>query len=154
MDHYQRQLHLSASPAAVYRALATQQGLRAWWTQHCDAAESASGHATFRFNGTRKTMRIDSLVPGREVRWTCVEAHIDAASLTHKDEWVGTEIVFRLAPEGSGTRLDFEHIGLSPEVECFEICQAGWDYFLGSLQRLVDTGQGSPHVDREPALQA
>ena len=79
MNRYRRQLLLSASPATVYQALTTQQGLRGWWTQTCEVSSTVGGRATFRFNRTCKVMQIEGLVPDREVRWHCVQAHIDAA---------------------------------------------------------------------------
>jgi hypothetical protein len=88
-------------------------------------------------------------VPGREVRWHCTGAHIAAAKIAVKDEWVGTDLVFRLAPDAvdneGRTRLDFEHIGLVPAFECYDFCSDGWRYFLGSLQQLVETGRGTPY---------
>ena len=95
-------------------------------------------------------------VPNREVRWHVVEAFIDYSRLQRRDEWVGTDIVFQLTPQDSGnkTQLDFEHIGLTPAFECFEVCNAGWSQFLGSLQSLVETGQGQPFVAAEPATHA
>jgi uncharacterized protein YndB with AHSA1/START domain len=93
MNHYQRQLLLSASPAAVYQALTTQQGLRSWWTQTCEVS-----------NGK--------------------------------------------------TRLDLEHVGLTPAIECFDICRDGWNQYLGNLQSLVETGRGHPFAISEPAMQA
>ncbi len=153
MNHYKHQLLLSASPTAVYAALATQQGLRSWWTEACDVASEIGGQATFHFNRTCKVMRIDCLVPGREVRWHCVEAFIDAPALQRKDEWVGTDIVFTLSPQdGGGTRLAVEHIGLTPELQCFGICRDGWNLFLGSLQSLVDSGQGQPFKAADPCM--
>ena len=150
MNHYQRHLLLSAPPAAVYRALTTQEGARGWWTQSCDIASTIGGRSTFRFNRTYKVMENETLVPDQEVRWHCVQAHIDAPTLQHKDEWVGTHIVFRLSPQDNGkTRLDFEHVGLIPDIECFELCRDGWNHFLGSLQGLVDTGRGNPFLASE-----
>ena len=145
MDHYRKQLLISAPPAAVYRAIATREGLRAWWNDTCEADGAVGGQATFRFGRNRKVMRIASLIPGREVRWHCVEANIEAPGVTRKDEWVGTEMVFKLTPQGPGnTVLEFEHIGLTPALQCYQICNGGWNYFLVSLQSLAETGQGTP----------
>lgn len=91
-------------------------------------------------------MRIERLEPGREVHWLCTGAHIAAAQLTRKDEWVGTRLIFRLTPDGEGcTRLEFEHIGLVPAFECYGLCSDGWRHYLGSLQRFVETGCGTPY---------
>jgi uncharacterized protein YndB with AHSA1/START domain len=146
MRHYQRQIELAAPPTAVYAALATESGLRSWWTQTCDVAEQEGGRSTFRFGPHHKTMRIDRLDPGREVRWHCVDAHIEAPGL-RPDSWVGTTIAFQLNPAGTGgTRLAFEHLGLTPEIDCWDLCRAGWDQFLASLQAQVERGQGSPFI--------
>ena len=98
-------------------------------------------------------MRIERLQPGQEVRWRCTAAHI--ATLQRPDEWVGTELVFRLAPAGAGrTRLDFEHAGLVPGLECHALCARGWRHFLGSLQQLVETGRGTPYESAAAAAGA
>ena len=144
MSHFRQTLLLEATPAAVYTALTTKDGLRAWWSQDCDGQTYPGGTLLFRFGPHFKEMRIQRLEPDREVRWRCTAAHI--AFLERKDEWVGTEIVFRLSPEGQDrTRLEFEHVGLVPAFECYEVCDRGWRYFLGSLQGFVKTGRGTPH---------
>lgn len=155
MNHYQRQILLSAPPAAVYQALSTSGGLRSWWTQTCDVATTIGGKTTFRFGEHYKVMQIASLVPEREVRWHCVEARINIDAFKRKDEWVGTDIVFQLTPQPGGkTLLDFEHVGLTPAFECFVVCERGWNLYLGSLQSLVETGQGTPFIPAEASCSA
>ena len=145
MNHYRKTLVVQAVPADVYAALTTPAGLRGWWTEDCDIAIAVGGTHHFRFARTRKAMRVERLDADREVRWICTGAHIAADRLTHKDEWVGTELVFRLTPvEGARTRVDFEHIGLVPSLECYGLCEDGWTYFMASLGQFVETGFGTP----------
>jgi hypothetical protein len=95
-------------------------------------------------------MRIESLQPDAEVRWQCVEQHHHAPDkLKRADEWAGTSVVFRLVPQSkTGTLLHFEHIGLVPGLECYDICNTGWNHFLGiSLKNFVETGKGTPYVE-------
>lgn len=146
MNHYQQSFIAKANPATVYAALTTPEGLSSWWTPECDVEAKVGGTIRVRFGGTRKAMRIESLEPEREVRWLCTEAHIDVDRLAHKDEWVGTQLAFRLTPEANGhTRLDFEHRGLVPTFECYDLCSNGWRHFLGSLHQYVETGHGTPY---------
>ena len=36
--------------------------------------------------------------------------------------------------------------GLTPQLLCYDICEAGWDmFFLHSLKQYLDTGRGKPH---------
>ncbi|WP_255991739.1 SRPBCC family protein [Chitinolyticbacter albus] len=153
MNHYQQTLSVAADPAAVYAALTTKAGLQGWWTQDCDVDTQVGGTVKFRFGQHYKHMRIEALSPGREVRWLCTVAHIDVNRFQHKDEWVGTQLVFHLTPsvEG-GTRLEFEHVGLVPSFECYDLCQNGWQHFMGSLQHYVETGVGEPFRPAETCL--
>ena len=147
MSNYQQTLDINASPAMVYAALTTPEGLRGWWTQDCDVPAEVGSTIHFRFDRTYKDMRIDRLQPGREVRWHCTRAHIAVGELSRRDEWVGTDIVFRLTPAGEGrTRVDFEHMGLVPALDCYGLCSNGWRYFMSSLQQFVETGCGTPYA--------
>jgi hypothetical protein len=68
-------------------------------------------------------------------------------------EWVGSEIVFEVAPEGGRTTVRFSHIGLAPEVECYEKCSTAWGFYINtSLKRLITTNEGAPNPaeSREP----
>jgi uncharacterized protein YndB with AHSA1/START domain len=151
MSDYRKSVVVDANASAVYAALTTSDGLRGWWTHDCDVATRVGETIRFRFGRTWKDMRIERLEPEREVRWRCTRAHIAAQQLGTRDEWVGTEIVFRLAAEGpTRTRLDFEHVGLVPALECHTLCSDGWRYFLTSLQQLAETGRGTPHQATDP----
>jgi uncharacterized protein YndB with AHSA1/START domain len=146
MNHYQQSLIVKASPSVIYSVLTTSQGMRSWWTQDCDVGTKIGDLIRVRFGGTHKEMCIELLEPNREVRWLCSGAHINLDWLTRKDEWVGTQIAFHLTAEGDGnTRLDFEHIGLVPSFECYDLCDNGWRYFLNSLQQFAETGAGTPY---------
>jgi hypothetical protein len=60
-------------------------------------------------------------------------------------EWAGTMVTFALDPAADGaTTLRFTHAGLTPSLECFADCQAGWDHFLPSLRDHVESGAGRP----------
>lgn len=145
MSHFQHSLVIDANPAAVYAALTTTPGMQAWWTADCEVSDEVGGPIRLHFGNTRKAMRIEQLTPQRTVRWRCVAAHIDAAQLQRRDEWVGTELLFELSPQGAGqTRLDFSHFGLLPSLECYAMCRRGWHDFLSSLQSSLETGKGTP----------
>ena len=159
MNHFQHSLLIEADPAAVHAALVTAEGLRGWWTRDCDIDSGGVGVGStlrFRFGPHHKTMRVEALDAHREVRWLCTAAHLDVDAFKRKDEWVGTRIVFRLVPDGTGrTRLDFEHVGLLPELECHAVCSSGWGHYLESLQRYAQTGRGMPYEPtNEPTIES
>ena len=150
MNHYQKSFIVKTNPEKVYAAITTIEGLRDWWTHESRGETGAGGTIHFNFGNTHKEMRVELLKPNSEVRWLCKVAYIDHSEFTHKDEWVGTEIIFRLTPDGKDqTRVDFDHIGLVPTFECYEACKKGWDYFLDSLQAFAETGRGTPYESGE-----
>lgn len=150
--NYQSDLVLTAPVASVYEALTTQSGIRGWWTAACDAGTAVGEQITIRFGRTFKVMRIEHLRPEEEVRWRVTDAQLDVPGLTRTKEWIDTTIVFQLVPQSASvTRLQLEHIGLTPQVECYALCSQGWRQFLGSLKSYVETGKGAPYVD--PAAQ-
>ena len=143
MSHYQQCLVIEANPDAVYAAVTTQEGLRGWWSQDCDISSSVGDTIHFRFGRNHKDLRIERLDRNREVRWLCTGAYME--KFPGGKEWLGTQIVFRLTAEGDRrTRLDFEHLGLEPTLECYGLCSDGWRYFMDSLQQFVETGRGTP----------
>ena len=40
--------------------------------------------------------------------------------------------------------MDFEHEGLTPQLDCYDTCSAGWDHGLAYVRAYVDTGTHRP----------
>jgi uncharacterized protein YndB with AHSA1/START domain len=146
MKNYQCQVEIAAPVAKVFAAITTEKGLKGWWTTTCDAGAGVGSRATFRFGKTHNVMLTEKLSPNQEVVWKCLEQHHEAAELNRKDEWAGTKVKFRLESRSpSSTLLHFEHEGLTPQMECYQICEHGWGHFLKtSLKKFVETGRGEP----------
>ena len=149
--HFRKEIHFKAPASAVYAALSTQKGLRGWWTQTCTVGDQVGDQARFEFGEIYKVMRIELLRPERQVRWQVLESHIRAEGRElPPNEWAGTTIVFRINGDTpTHTVLRFEHLGLTPALACYELCNGGWSHFLTSLQRYVETGAGMPHLVSE-----
>ena len=132
---------LEAPPAAVHRALATAEGLQAWWSTA--VSERPAGHLRLDWSDSDYLLiRVDRSAPPHELDWSFV-AQRDR-NLPQPDEWVGTRAGFRLSATPRGTRLVLTHHGLAP-LECATICASGWEGFLRhSLKPLVETGSGKP----------
>lgn len=48
-------------------------------------------------------------------------------------------------PDGSST-LVFAHLGLTPQLECYGLCNVGWNQYLASLKRYLEEGTGMPYT--------
>jgi len=137
---YARRFRFRASRESVFDAIATLEGVHSWWTPNASGSTEPGHELELEFEGVDdQTMRVERSVRPSLVEWTCLRH-------SGHPEWVGTTVRFELAEAGSDEcELDFRHVGLVPELRCYEACERGWDYFLGvSLAGLVERGEGSP----------
>ena len=140
--NYTHALLVKRTPQEVFEAIGD---VAAWWTINVEGATRTSGDEfTVQFGDVHLTrQRITEAIPGRRIVWAVIESHLPW--LKDVEEWKGTEIVFEIAAEKKGTRLTMTHVGLTPSVECFDQCEKGWDYFIGtSLLALLTDGAGLP----------
>jgi uncharacterized protein YndB with AHSA1/START domain len=134
---------LKASPEAVYQAVATRDGLAAWWASNTQGEGEVGGALKFSFSaggaeiGTVE-MKVLELDPPKQVLWRVVDG---------PQEWIGTRISYELKQEGEYTILLFKHQGWKEPVEFMHHCSTKWAIFLMSLKSLVETGKGAPNPD-------
>jgi uncharacterized protein YndB with AHSA1/START domain len=136
---YQKTIRLRASASDVFDALTTVTGLSSWWTQATGSGE-AGGEVRFFFTSPTEpcVMHVDQADRPTLVEWTVTEC-------AFLPDWVGTRPVFTITPvEDGGSELHFRHHGLTPELECIEMCTDGWNTCLTSLSQFAESGQGSP----------
>jgi hypothetical protein len=141
-NSYSTSYVVDQSPDEVFAAILD---VDAWWTGEIEGrADEVGATFTYRHPPQHESVQhVVELEPGRRVVWRVTDSHLSFAN--PPSEWTGTEIVFDLTPVGSGTELRFTHVGLVPEVDCFEACSSGWlHYASGSLRSLITTGKGLP----------
>ncbi|HLM97898.1 MAG TPA: SRPBCC domain-containing protein [Bryobacteraceae bacterium] len=138
MAELKHQIAIKANPDKVYAALATQIGLRGWWTADTTADERVGGKAEFGFDrrGMVFRMTIDRLEPGKGVVWSC---HGD------QPEWAGTVLTWDLSPEGGGTTLRFTQSGWKTASEMYAMCNSTWGELMYRLKDYVEGRNPGPH---------
>jgi hypothetical protein len=139
---YSHTFTVQATPQAVHDAIERVTG---WWTINTEGPTRSIGNEfTVQFGDVhRTTQRITQAVRGERIVWHVTESNLPW--LKDSEEWKGTDIIFEIASVPEGTRLTVTHIGLTPQVECFEQCEKGWDHFIGtSLFRSITEGIGLP----------
>lgn len=144
-DSFTKTLRIQTSPHALYEAVTTVQGLQGWWSTETDACD---GEITVRFGGENfQTLRLADLTPDRRVVWEWIAQYFPVEGTSQTDEWVGTRVSFEIEanPDGSST-VTFTHDGLTPQVVCYGLCNAGWTRCLGSLTRYLEEGIGAPYA--------
>jgi hypothetical protein len=116
----------------------------AWWAKDFTGTARAAGDAfTVRFGETFAEFRIDHVAAGRHVVWEVVDSRLPW--LSDEKEWNGTRIAWNVSRQNNTTRVSMRHIGLTPQILCYEKCRAGWSHFVGtSLRGLLAEGVGMP----------
>ena len=143
--NYTREIIVSNTPSAAYQALTTT--FDKWWTTSCNPISETGDKITFRFGSTYWVMRANTLVPDNSVELECIEAHHvhEGLSSSILDEWQGTKLKWKIQKLGEKTKIVLVHEGLVPSLNCYEVCEQGWDYFfVNSLNQYLDTGKGLP----------
>ena len=125
----------SSSPDETYKALATREGLAAWWTNNTQGESKVGGTLQFRFKAGGFDMKVLELQPARRVLWQVVDGPA---------EWIGTKVSFDLKQDDGHTIVLFKHEGWKEPVEFMHHCSTKWAAFLLSLKSLLETGTGAP----------
>ena len=127
---------IKASRDKVHRALTTKEGLTGWWTTDVEGGEAIGSVYTFRFtSGAFNKMSVQTLEPDR-IGWECTDGHT---------EWIETHVLFALRQERDRIKVLFSHSGWRELTEYVGECSFQWAYYMTSLQRYCETGQGTPN---------
>jgi len=143
---YSTEILISAKPESVFKAIT--KDIDKWWTELSNQALQVGDQLVVRFEKTTSwVMTVSEAFPNRSLVWKVAEANHDLGGITKKDEWKGTTIKWKIVRNETGSKVTLTHQGLVPALECYEICQAGWGYFLGSLKHYLETGKGYPYKE-------
>ena len=111
-----------------------------WWTANIKgSAKNLNDIFTMWTDGRDTvTLQVVEVVPNKKLVWLVT----DCQMLWLKDttEWKNTQIMFEISEENHQTRIDMTHVGLVPGVECYTICEPGWDHHLKALTTWFETG--------------
>lgn len=135
---------IKAPAHQVYAALATIDGLAAWWTRDTRGSSTPGGRIHFRFcDASGKdiggfVMKVLEQSPEASVRWQVADG---------PEEWLGTDIEFSLSREDEHTIVMFGHRNWREQGAFMGHCSTKWATFLLSLRDLVETGRGRPAPD-------
>lgn len=137
-------LQLPGNPETLVTLFTSPDGVSRWWGPTTgDAAVGGTLTTSFGHHGVN-SQRVREVGPTRVV-WESVAA--EGRGTQHQQEWLGTRLEFDLAPVDDGTELRFRHVGLTPQLSCWDECLSGWTHFMGSIQAYAETGSGHPYED-------
>jgi uncharacterized protein YndB with AHSA1/START domain len=129
---------IASTATKVYKALSTLDGLSHWWISGTTGNTRPGGMIRFMPDGGGFDMKVVASKPNTLVKWRCTGG---------PDEWVGTEITFRLQAKDGQIFVLFTHAGWKKPVEFMHHCSTKWAIFLMSLRDWVERGESHafPH---------
>ncbi|HAK28434.1 MULTISPECIES: SRPBCC family protein [Sphingobacterium] len=144
MENYSQTIQLGVTKDRVFKALTDE--IPFWWTTMFEGSSNKKDDRfTIRFGDLiYKVMQVEDLHENAKVVWHVEDSLIALPGLKNQKEWIGTTIVWGITEKENGIVLQLEHIGLSPEIECYDICTDGWRQFVKSLEAYIETGKGQP----------
>lgn len=128
------------TPKQVFNAINNPQ---AWWSGEIKGSTGKlNDEFTYRYEDLHLSkQRIVEMIPDQKVVWLVTESKINYAE--DKREWTDTKMSFEISEQDNKTQLRFTHLGLVPEIECFDSCSNSWSQLIQQgLFSLITTGKG------------
>jgi uncharacterized protein YndB with AHSA1/START domain len=129
------QFDVDAPGEAVWAALTTEDGVRAWWTNHVTLTDG----------------RLESSFPDVPQPFEFAVRTTDADRVEWETGafppwWAGTTVRWQVSrnPDGAGTRLAFEHGGYDPDNPVIPIVTPAWAQIVLRLKDYAESGRPNP----------
>jgi len=135
MPDIRHRVGIRGTPERVFEAISTIEGLSHWWSTDTTGEAMPGGTLRFRFDGGGFDMKVVELEPNELVKWKCVDG---------PNEWVGTDLTFRLRSEDGQVFVLFTHANWKEPGEFMHHCSTKWATFLLSLRDWLERGEGRP----------
>jgi hypothetical protein len=144
-QNYTTSFTVSQSPEEVFAAI---NNVREWWTGNPGvegSTDKLGDEFTYRYEPHHYSkQKIAEFIPSKKVVWLVLDSQLNFVKDKH--EWTGTKITFEIAGKGDKTEVQFTHVGMVVDFECYGACSNAWaSYINDSLRSLITTGKGQPN---------
>ncbi len=133
-------LVVEQTPQQVFKAISNPQN---WWPGEIHgSSQHLNDEFTYRYKDFHfSRQRVVDMIPDQKLVWLVTESIINYVE--DKREWTGTKISFEISVQDNKTHLRFTHLGLDPQIECYDSCSSSWTQIIQqSLLSLITTGKG------------
>jgi hypothetical protein len=130
------------------------KNFRGWWSEEIEGNTDKLGETFFyHYKDVHLCkLKLIEAIPNQKLVYLVTDNEFNFTK--DKTEWINTRLIFDLFPEGDKTKIVFTHKGLTPEYECYSVCNDAWtSYIQGSLKNYIETGKGKPNA-KEGGLNA
>jgi Activator of Hsp90 ATPase homolog 1-like protein len=145
-QNFTRNFTVNQTPEEAFAAI---NNVREWWSEDIEGKTDKLGSEwRYRYKDVHLChLEITELIPNKKVVWQVLDNYFSFTK--DKAEWTGTKIVFEIVKKGEKTEVQFTHVGLVPDYECYSACSEGWSAYVShSLRDLIVKGEGHPNVGK------
>jgi uncharacterized protein YndB with AHSA1/START domain len=130
-----RELKFPQSPEKVWGSLTDSAALAEWMYPN-DFEPRVGHHFTFRVPA-KPQAKFDGLVVRCEVLKCVRPSELVFTWVVGEVDELNTQVSYRLEPDGSGTRVLFEHSGFAHD-QAFKGSEYGWKMMHGKLAKVLE----------------
>jgi len=143
-QNYTATIVVKKDAQTVFNAI---KNFRAWWSEEIQGETGTLGETFFYHYKDVHLCKIKLIEEVNNKKLVYLVTENEFNFVEDKTEWVNTKLIFEIAEEGNQTKVIFTHEGLTPDYECYEVCNDAWtSYIQGSLKDLIETGVGKPNA--------
>ena len=138
--NYTQEVEINSSAEKTFIAITKQ--LNDWWGKTDKSVAKIGDEFTTTFGKAYWKFKVVEFIPNKKVTWSCLGGEPEFNA-----EWIGTTLYWDIDYSGNLTQVRFKHDGLTPELQCYNICAQTWNMFISqSLKEFLEKGKGNPHI--------
>ena len=121
-----------------------------WWSKDFDGnSKQLNDQFSIHHLGQHYSkQKLTEVIPGKKIVWLVTESELSWLKYD-KQEWTNTKMIFEITTAGDKTILHFTHEGLTPEKECYAMCEKGWKMIIEDwLFHFITYGTPSPEMNK------
>jgi hypothetical protein len=80
--------------------------------------------------------KLVELVPYKKIVWEVTESNL--SFLGNPKEWENTKLTFDILEDEGKTQIQFMHMGLEPQNECYGGCSTAWTQYFKNLEQKLN----------------
>ena len=134
---FTKTLSVDKTPEEAFNAI---KNVRGWWSglyseEIEGSADKLNDEFTFLAGGGAHytKQKLIEVIPDKKIVWLVTDSNL--TFIKDKSEWIGTKISFEISKQDEKTKIVFTHLGLVPNIECYDGCSRAWTNYLEKLEK-------------------
>ena len=146
-NNFTSTIEVAKSPQEVFTCL---KDITCWWSKDFEGNSTKldDEFIIHHPNQHYSKQKLAEVIPDKKIVWLVTDSTLYWLQ-KDKQEWTNTKMIFEITNDGNKTILHFTHEGLTPEMECYSMCEKGWSMIIKSwLLHFITYGTPSPELTK------